>query len=162
MCETDNFLSILSNISLGYVVNKMSTANKRGVPPYSLSFSQRITQFGKMTPEDFQKPELRHKPVHFHPRLRLKTSECFFLQHLRKSCSYEQTYSYAHTQLCTNLQLCKNLQLCTNLQLSTNLQLRTNLVTHKLRVCIKSYCVISVQRSFAHETNIGSAQNSKS
>ena len=40
--ETGNFLSILSNISLGYVVNKMSTANERVVPPYPLSFSQRI------------------------------------------------------------------------------------------------------------------------
>ena len=41
MRETGNFLSILSNISLGYVVN-MSTANERGVPPYPLLFSQRI------------------------------------------------------------------------------------------------------------------------
>ena len=38
MRKTGNFLSILSNISCGYVVN-MSTANDRGLPPYPLSFS---------------------------------------------------------------------------------------------------------------------------
>ena len=50
MRETDNFLSILSNISLGYVVNKMSTVNDRGVPPYPLLFSQQFYTILKNDP----------------------------------------------------------------------------------------------------------------
>ena len=42
MRKPGNFLSILSNISCGYVVNNMSSGNERGKPPYPLSYSQRI------------------------------------------------------------------------------------------------------------------------
>ena len=32
-----------------------------------LRFLNGSTRVGKMTPDDFQKPEFRHKPEHFHP-----------------------------------------------------------------------------------------------
>ena len=50
MRKTGNFLSILSNFSLCYVVNSVSTANKRGVALYPLSFSQRIYTIWKNDP----------------------------------------------------------------------------------------------------------------
>ena len=54
MRETGNFLSILSKIYLGYVVN-LSTANEWGVPAYPLSFSQRIYTIFKNVPRGLPK-----------------------------------------------------------------------------------------------------------
>ena len=64
MRKTGNFLSILSNISCGYVVN-MSTANDRGLPPYPLSFSQQIYTIWKNDP--WGHPEFHYKLEHSHP-----------------------------------------------------------------------------------------------
>ena len=45
--ETGNFLSILSNISCGYVVNNMPRANERRVPDTPSLFLNGLTRFGK-------------------------------------------------------------------------------------------------------------------
>ena len=55
----------------------LHTANEIGVPHTPSSFLNRFTRFGKMTPEDFQKPEFYHKSEHFHPCI-YHTCVCYF------------------------------------------------------------------------------------
>ena len=77
MHETGNFLSILSNISLGYVWIKCLRRTRQVYPSL---FLNGFTWFEKMTPEDFQKPEFRPKPEHFHPCIFKSTQIDVFFQ----------------------------------------------------------------------------------